>query len=270
VEGRIRESRPLERAARPEEIPAARVDLGRLVPSRTSLAVGLAILVGVTLAYVIARETPLFALRSLVVRGAPPAIEHDVRVELADDLGTSLVTLDEDEVVRRLERLPTVVSARYDRDFPHSLRISIEPERPAAVLRKAAESWLVSARGRVMARLPAGAAPKLPRVWLGRSVSLVLGRVLQGELGRVAAAAGVLKASPFAGRVTTARSEAGRLTLVLRSGLELRLGRPTDLDVKLAAARAVLPTGRRDAAGSYLDVAVPERTVGHFNPQLEG
>jgi hypothetical protein len=53
----------------------------------------------------------------------------------------------------------------------------------------------------------------------------------------------------------------------LRSGLELRLGDPTDVRLKLAIARralAALPTG-----ATYVDVSVPERPVaGMDNPQL--
>ena len=268
MEGQVRQSDARARAIRPAETPPAPIRIRTLVPSRRSILIGLAIVGGALLGYLVARETPLFALRSLDVQGAPPGIAQRVRAELADDLGTSLLTLNGEDVVRRLEQLPTVVSARYDRDFPHTLRVFVVPERPAAVFRKAADSWLVSARGRVMAHLTPAAARKLPRVWLDRSASIGLGRLLGAESARVAAAASALEASPFAGRVTTARSDEGRLTFVLRSGLELRLGRPNDLELKLAAARAVLATGRTGGAGSYLDVAVPERPVGHFNPQV--
>jgi hypothetical protein len=68
----------------------------------------------------------------------------------------------------------------------------------------------------------------------------------------------------------TARTDEGRITFVLRSGLELRVGRPVDIGLKLVVAREVLATARPTGPGSYLDLAVPERPVARFNLQLEG
>jgi hypothetical protein len=50
----------------------------------------------------------------------------------------------------------------------------------------------------------------------------------------------------------------------LRSGLEIRLGRPADVRLKLAIARRALrglPSGT-----TYLDVSVPERPVAGTQP----
>ena len=58
------------------------------------------------------------------------------------------------------------------------------------------------------------------------------------------------------------------LTLRLRSGLEVRLGDPLDVALKLAVAARVIPLLTSDTA--YLDVAVPERPVsGTLNSQVE-
>ena len=58
------------------------------------------------------------------------------------------------------------------------------------------------------------------------------------------------------------------LTLRLRSGLEMRLGEPVDVALKLAVAARVIPL--LDADTTYLDVAVPERPVaGTLNSQVE-
>ena len=49
--------------------------------------------------------------------------------------------------------------------------------------------------------------------------------------------------------------DAGELTLVLRSGTEIRLGDPGDLRLKLAIAGRILRLAKaRQAAFSYLDV----------------
>jgi cell division septal protein FtsQ len=178
------------------------------------------------------------------------------------------VTLDGDDVVRRLEALPTVVSAAYDRDFPHSLVVTVVPERPVGVVRQGADAWLVSARGRVMARLEPGLEPRLPRLWVDRSVSIALGDLLDGDPALLSGPLDVLARSPLAGRVLTARLDEGRLVLVLRSGLELQLGKPAAVALKLAVASRVLAqTGSSGGRGSYLDLSVPDRPVGHLNSQ---
>ena len=61
------------------------------------------------------------------------------------------------------------------------------------------------------------------------------------------------------------------LTLVLRSGLELRLGDAGDLRLKLAVARRILLLQGAETSADYLDVTVPERpVVGGLNTQVEG
>ena len=61
------------------------------------------------------------------------------------------------------------------------------------------------------------------------------------------------------------------LTLVLRSGLELRLGDAGDLRLKLAVARRILLLQGAETSADYIDVTVPERpVVGGLNTQVEG
>ena len=61
------------------------------------------------------------------------------------------------------------------------------------------------------------------------------------------------------------------LTLVLRSGLELRLGDAGDLRLKLAVARRILLLQGAETSADYIDVSVPERpVVGGLNTQVEG
>ncbi len=272
MEGRVSDRPPRARVASfpaRERVPAA--TLARFVPSRRSLAVGVGLLVGAVLAYVVARETPLFALRGVTVKGAPADVAGQVRSVLAPLTGRSLVTLDGADAMRRVESLPTVVSARYDRAFPHGLVVIVRPERPVAVVRQGRLAWLLSARGRVMRRLEPRTELRLPRIWVDRSTVASLGAILAGETGRVAEALAALGRSPLAGRVATARMEDGALTLVLRSGLQLLAGPPVALPLKFAIAARVLQSARRASGqGGYLDVSVPGRPVGRFQPQVAG
>jgi cell division septal protein FtsQ len=166
-----------------------------------------------------------------------------------------------------VDALPWVVSSRFDRAFPHTLRVSVVPERPVAVLRRGTQSWLVSARGRALARIRNGGRPGMPRVWVPTAAEVSAGAFLApddgGAAARVLALASVLPA-----RVATAALTHGELTLRLHSGLELRLGEPVDVRLKLAVARralVALPPG-----SAYLDVSLPQRPVAGANPQLSG
>jgi len=239
----------------------------RARPAPRTLAVVVAVPLVLAGAYVAARETSTFAIRSVSVDGGTPAVQAQVQAAVEPFVGKSLLALDGRAIVRRVDALPTVVSASYDRAFPHTLRISVVPERPVAVLRRGLGSWLLSARGRAIARLAGGARPALPRVWVPTTVQVAAGTFLAPEDGAIAARALAL-ASGFPARISTAAFAHGELAFRLRSGLELRLGEPTDLRLKLAVARRalrLLPVGT-----TYLDVAVPQRPVAGADSQLSG
>lgn len=231
----------------------------RFSPSRRSVAAGFVILAVVLGGYFIARETSLFAVRSLDVRGAPPRLAAQVRQALAPLMGKSLVGLDGSAVLRRVDALPGVVSASYDRSFPDTLSITIVPERPVAVLRSGSRSWLVSARGRVLERLSAHPTAKLPRVWLPSVAAVHLGELLPAASGGVAAHA-LGAAGRFGARqVSSAALTNGVLVFNLKSGIQLRLGEASAIRMKLAVAERALPA--LPAGSAYLDVSVPGRPV---------
>lgn len=235
----------------------------RLLPSRGSVLTGLALFLAAAGAFAAARETPLFAVDAVQVRGASPAVARQVQQALAGELGTSLLKIGGDTVDRRLAGVAWVANSTFDRAFPHTLVVTIRRERPVAVLRRGSHSWLVSARGRVLSELPRGARRELPRVWVPGSVPAPeVGAVLgDGAGGRAARALAPLASVHFPARIASAASGPGELTFVLRSGLELRLGDPGDLRLKLAVARRVLRVLGPTGAGAYVDVSVPERPV---------
>jgi hypothetical protein len=244
----------------------AGADVARFVPSGRSLVVGLALLVSCVGAYVGARETSVFAVRTVDVRGANPGITADVHAALRAELGVSLLKVDPAAVEERLAAIPTVHSVALDRAFPNTLVVDVRPERPVAVVRRGAEGWLVSARGRVMQAVQRGAFLTLPRIWLGKQASIEVGGTLAADQGGTAAAAlGPLTGSAFARRILLVEARGDELTLVLRSGTELRLGDPGDLRLKLVIGQRILADfGFGAARGSYIDVSVPERPVADF------
>jgi cell division protein FtsQ len=244
----------------------------RVLPSGRALLVAAALVSVAAGLYALARETSMFAVRSFEVEGASPHLAAQVRVVLSSVEGKSLLALDGAAIVRRIDDLPSVRSASYDRDFPHTLRLRIVPEQPVAVLRSGAASWLVSARARVIAVVDRTRYRAIPRIWLPPGFDVQVGSLLTDEAGAVARSLQTFVAGGFAHRVTWARLHDRQLTLGMRSGLELRLGEPADLALKLTVVRSIEPTLARPSAGgpTYLDVSVPERPVAGSNPQPGG
>ena len=272
--GRVeRGSRPRARAESvvvplPRRITGERLDLARLVPSGRFLAYALLIVAGVAVAWLGARETGVFAVRTIDVAGAPPGVATQVRRTLATTRGTSLLKVDLDTSLQMVQALPTVASARFDRAYPHTLRVVVVPEKAVAVVRQGADSYLVSDTGRVIATSDRRDRPGLARIWVKRDVELRLGASTTGDLRTAVTAVAPLVGSHFPGRVSSVTATPDTLSLRLRSGLEVRLGDPLDVALKLAVAARVIPLL---AAGTpYLDVAVPERPVaGTLNSQVE-
>jgi cell division protein FtsQ len=237
----------------------------RFLPSGRSILTGLALIALAGGAYAAARQTSMFAVGHIDVAGGTPAIRAQVRQELAAVRGTSLLALDGAALERRVQSLPTVVSASYDRAFPHTLRLTIVPEVPVAVLHRGSETWLLSGRGRAVKRIQPRTRPFLPRIWVPRATQVEAGAFVQPD-GAGRAARALALGSRFPGRIATAAMTHGELVLKLRSGIELRLGEPNDVRLKLAIARRAL---RDLPVGSlYLDVSVPGRPVS--GTQLSG
>jgi cell division protein FtsQ len=223
------------------------------------------------LLYLAARETSLFAIRTFEITGGSPTVRGEVERAAGLYLGESLVSLDGDELRRRLEALPTVRSLRYDRAFPHTLRMLVVPEEPAAVARSGPDSWLVSARGRVIRKVARADLPDMPRIWIG-AAAVSPGRLLAEPSARLALTAVTELPPDFPAAVRRVNARDGRITLVLASGAEVRLGDRSALPLKLAAAARVLRSlsaAERSSLG-YLDLTIPDRPVGTDKSQLSG
>jgi len=246
-------------------------DLARIAPSGRSILVGLALLVLAAGAFTAARETSLFAVRAVDVRGGTPAIRAEVRAALAGEVGRSLLRVDGDALQRQLDPIPTVRGFRYDRAFPHTLRVVVRPEVPLLVLRQADKAYLVAASGRVVRPLAHPHLSRLPRLWVTKDVRVAVGQALPAPASAAPAALAPLRGAALPSGVHSVLVGAHTLTLELGSGLELRLGDTGDLRLKLAIARRILRTtvAVSDVSG-YLDVSVPERPVLALNPQVGG
>ena len=265
----VRESRARAKAVA-LALPRPRLrEARRLVPSGPSLLAGFVLVALAVASYGVARETPLFAIRDIEVRGGPPDVRARVRRALEPLAGESLVGLRAQDLDRRIASLPDVVGVTHDRAFPHTLRVYVRAERPLLVLRRGSESWLVSARARVVRTIPKGARPGLPRIWVRRDVEVGAGQTLGDTAAARAVRVLALAADLLPTSVRVVKLNGGETTLLLRSGTEVRLGREHDLRLKLSVAAEILP--QLTAASTYLDVAVPDRPVadGSTEAQVE-
>jgi cell division septal protein FtsQ len=238
----------------------------RLVPSGRSLAIGFGLLAAAFGLYFGARETAVFAVHDVQVESVPGGQSRLVDRALEGLHGTSLLRIDQEEIQRRLDKLPHVHLLAYDRAFPNTLRVEVSVERPVAVVRRGDENWLVSAEGRVLRPLERRLRRPLPVVWLERTVDPHVGSIIRAaEPARAIRAVAAIRAaapglSPRVWYVKT--GEGGTTTAVLDDRFEIRLGSTSDLPLKLAVSRRVLATLRREGdAAAYLDVSVPERPV---------
>jgi hypothetical protein len=258
-------------AVLPARRAAASLNLTRLAPSGRSILTGLALFALAVGGYAGARETSIFAVRTIDVRGGDDALRARVRTALAGDVGRSLMKIDERSLTRNIAPIPGVRSFEYDRAFPNTLRIVLRPEQPVLVLRSGADAYLVAATGRVIRPLTHPRLSQLPRLYVAKGeVQVRVGEPLPPTIGAAATALAPLRGAPLPGGVRLVRS-GKELTLVLGGGLEVRLGDHGDLQLKLAIARRILrATAAAAAGGGYLDVSVPERPVLSLNSQVAG
>ena len=219
-------------------------------------------------AYLFARESSAFAVRTVEVEGASGPLAEQIRGRLAPFVGHSLVTLDRGKVARRVRALPEVATVSVDRAFPHALRVTVQVERSIAVLRQADQAWLLAADDRILRRLEARPYPALPRIWVPRDVTVLPGSTLSGDVAQAVRVAAVLAAERFRPAVRTVAARSAELTLSLGSGVQIRLGDSNDLRLKLAVAARIVPLA---PGARSVDVSVPERAVATYaNAQAGG
>jgi cell division protein FtsQ len=242
----------------------------RHLPSTRSIVAGIAIAVFAIGAYVVARESSVFAVRTLDVRGGTAETRAEVRSALARELGTSLLKIDRSTIAARLARVSSVRSFTYDRAFPNTLRVVVRRELPVLVLRQGKRAYLVAASGRVLKPLPHPLLSHLPRLWVRGGVPVVVGEQLPSTESAAAHALAAASHAGLPGGVRTIVQSHGSFALELGAGLELRLGQPADVALKLAIAKKILRATGAATDPGYLDVSVPERPVLSVNSRVGG
>jgi cell division septal protein FtsQ len=212
------------------------------------------------------RDSSLFAVHDVVVSGANASLSAQVQATVHESVaGRGLLALSAGKLARAVELVPGVHVARVDRDFPSTLRVRVWPEHAIAIAKSGHDRVVVSATGRVLARIGNRAKPpNLPRIPLpGKGVPQV-GTFIKNL--RVLSQLSAVDAIPvgFGARVGWTKLDPNHgLELQLHwPKLWIRLGPAVDLRQKLRAAALVLrayPTKSARANLSYVDVSAPAR-----------
>src|SRR6266536_1416216 len=193
---------PKSRRARAAVLPFPGPSRLRGFSLKPSLPSGRALLGAGALAYLGARETSIFALRTVQIDGAPPRVAEHVEQALEPFRGRSLLALNQGEIEQRLGGLSDVAAVSFDRDFPHTLRVFVTPAHSIAVLRRGMSAWIVSSDGRVVRTAGLFAAPNLPRIWVTRSTSVDVGMPLaDADAAHAVRALAVVRGAGFGRRI---------------------------------------------------------------------
>jgi cell division protein FtsQ len=199
-------------------------------------------------------KSPLFGVDKIVVRGNSHASTAEVEQASGVHDGDSLVWLHPGDVAERVERSPWVRTADVRRDWPRTLVITVTERSPVAWVADGSGAWLVDTTGRVLVHADAPPAT-LPQL-LG-----VHGGSQPGASVSPSAGAGIAAVyGPYEAAIAHVEMRGGDAFVVLRSGIEIRMGPPTQVRAKLAAANAVI-TALGATPPTYVDVSVPTNPV---------
>ena len=167
-------------------------------------------------------------------------------------MGTSLVRFDRADAARRLAAVSEVADARFDRAFPHTLKVRVQLERPVAVLRRGSDAWLVSAHAACSSELRAPVPAAAADLAAAHRTDIAVNSTLGGARSAAACARSWRRSgrSTWSADVRQVLAGDGELTLVLASGTELRLGDSGDLRLKLVDREAIA-AARRPARSTW-------------------
>ncbi|MEZ0053911.1 cell division protein FtsQ [Mycobacterium sp. MAA66] len=112
----------------PAKTPARGVVRGLKLLMWSALAAVLAVALGLVLYF-----TPIMSVRHLVVTGLAAISQDEVEQAAAVKDGTPLLQVNTDAVAERIATIRRVASARVQREYPSTLRITVEERVPVAV-----------------------------------------------------------------------------------------------------------------------------------------
>ena len=214
------------------------------------------------------RSSPELTVSRIIVPVTTKVQEAELEAALSPALHTNLLRLSTAPLEGKLHAIPYVRKAKVHRRFPDALEVTLEEYEPfALVAGPGGTRWLVASDGRVLEQQAVGSdLEEGPVIESLPEVTLEAGDQLPPMFKSALALVGSLGEGSFwtsehpVAKVVVDTSS--RLTMVLRSGAEVRLGDAEELSEKLNAAEEVI---RRylSAGGSlaYVDVQAWRRPV---------
>ncbi|WP_280332954.1 cell division protein FtsQ/DivIB [Nocardia wallacei] len=106
------------------------VDRLRELPVRRIVLWGLPVVLLLIVAIAVSYFTPVFSARTVRVEGLVTVPEEQVRQVVRIPEGRSMLRIDTDAVARRAAGIPKIHSARVQRQFPGTVRITVEERTP--------------------------------------------------------------------------------------------------------------------------------------------
>jgi cell division protein FtsQ len=238
---------------------AMRRPLTALVPPprlRPHAAAALAALVVLIALYMLwFRDSGLVRVERVSVTGLTTSDAPRLRQALTASAQTmTTLHLDEDRLERAVAASPAVDRLELDPDFPHTLRIHVVENRPAALVVSGRSRMPVAGDGTLLRGLSADGS--LPRIELNGP--LPDERLRPGPALNAARVAGAAPA-PLRRRLRDVRQTRDRGIVVrLRAGPAIVFGSARRVHAKWMAATRVL-AHRSSRGASYVDVRLPER-----------
>ena len=208
-------------------------------------------------------RTPLLDVDRITVTGTDPANRAEILESSNISVGLPMLFLDVKEAQRSVASLPWVRSAQVWRDWPATVRITVEPRVPAAVVPASeGRTALIDANGYVIGWGTGSTA--VPHVSVPFSGQLGdIHTAADGPLAVVAAMPEDLRAWVS---TVTLDADRGEMGLALVGGATAVLGEPVLMDDKIRALRAVLATADLQCV-TTINVTMPDiATVTRHSP----
>ena len=213
-----------------------RTHLGAVRARRTRILAALTLVLCVEAA-VASLTSPLLGVNRVALRGVQPLPtpeEAATRAAAALAPGTNLLRAPLGRTESRIRALPWVRSAHVGWLSPHALSVRITPREPTVIADIAGRSFELDAAAVPIRVARPELARTLPHVAVDRPTDVRLGTPLHDE--SLLAAIGIYRDAPRQPMVRIAKirvDPAGNMCLNMVDGMQVQLGQPEDITVKM-------------------------------------
>ncbi|MDK2784162.1 MAG: cell division protein FtsQ [Bacillota bacterium] len=187
-------------------------------------------------------RSPYFAVRSVEVVGTRQVKSEEIQALTGIKPGVNIISLRADEVARAVAGHPWIKSIQLIRHLPGRVVLKVEERRPLFLVPYRTSFLEVAGDGVILAVRPDLTGQALPLITgLNIEREVRLGQRLPGEVVQdISRCLQGLPADFLAKVAEIHRDAAGEFTLYTLSGQQILLGRPVDLDRKLALVNGTL------------------------------